>query len=85
MIGTILHGDMYGIGIAEEVVHIAKNLLIGSHEEHSEIVRLVFLQGMHRQRMGVVTIGCEIGNLTVTVAGDVLDGGITCGTLVKAL
>ena len=32
-----------------------------------------------------MTVGREVGNLTVTVAGDVLDGGIARGTFVEAL
>ena len=34
----VVHGDMHRIGIAEEVVHVAEDLLVGSHEEHTDVV-----------------------------------------------
>ena len=45
----------------------------------AKIVGLVLLQGVDWQRVGVVAVGREIGNLTVTVAGDVLNCGIASG------
>ena len=85
MIATVLLRDMYGIGVAEEVVHITENLLIGTNEEHPEVIRLVLLQRMNGQRMGVMTVGDEIGNLTIRVTSDILDCSVTCRTLVKPL
>ena len=35
--------------------------------------------------MGVVAIGDEVGHLTIRVAGDILDGGVTGGTLIQSL
>ena len=35
--------------------------------------------------MGVMTIRGEVGNLTVTVAGDILDGGVTGWALIQTL
>ena len=76
---------MYGVGISEKVVHIAKNLLISSYEKDTEIVGFGFLQGMNGQHMRDVSIGDEVGNLAVTVAGDVLKGGIAGGTFIESL
>ena len=40
---------------------------------------------MYWKGVCVVEIGSEVSNLTITVAGDVLDSGVTGGTLVKTL
>ena len=81
----ILHRDVHGIGIAEEVVHVAEDFLVGPHEEHAEIVVFVFLHPVHRQHMSDVTTGHEVGNLSVAVAGDILQGGIACGSFGEPL
>ena len=59
-------------GIAEEVVHVAENLLIGADEEDADVVRLVLAQGVDRQHVGLTAIDGEVGHLTVAVAGDIL-------------
>ena len=76
---------MYGVGVAEEVMHVTQNLLIGTYKEHAEIIGLVLLECMNGQRMSVMEIGGEVSNLTITVAGDVLNGGIAGGALVESL
>ena len=76
---------MYGVGVAEEIVHIAQNLLIGTYKEHAKIIGLVLLECMDGQRVSVMEIGGEVGNLTIAVAGDVLNGSITCGALIESL
>ena len=76
---------MDGSGVAKEIVHITKNLLIGSHEEHTEIIRFALAQGVNGQDMRVVAIGDEVGNLSVAVASDVLKRCTACGSLVEPL
>ena len=76
---------MYGVGVAKEVVHIAQNLLISTHEEYTQIVGLILLQRVYGQRVGVMTVGCEVSNLSVAITGDILDGGVASGSLVEAL
>ena len=76
---------MYGIRVAKEIMHITQDLLIGAYEEHTQIIGLILLQRMHRQRVGVVTVSNEIGYLAVRVAGDILDGSIAGGALIKSL
>ena len=49
MVATVFLRDMHGIGIAEEVVHITQNLLIGTYEENAQIIGLILLQGVYRQ------------------------------------
>ena len=85
MVMTILHRYVDSGRVAKEVVHITQNLLIGTHEEHAQIVGLVLLQRMDGQRVRVMTVGHETGNLAVAVAGDILQRGVTCGTLVQSL
>ena len=85
MVGTILHRDVYSSGVAKQVVHVTKNFLIGTHQKDAQVVFLALLQRVHRQRVRVVAVGSEVGYLSVRVAGDILNGGITCRTLVQAL
>ena len=85
VVGAVLYGNMYRIGISKQVVHIAQNLLIGTHEEDAKVVVLILLQRVNRQRMRVVAVGHEVGNLTIRVAGDILYGSITRGTLIESL
>ena len=44
VIVPVLHGDMDSRRVAKEVMHIAQNLLVGSHKEHAEIIVLILLQ-----------------------------------------
>jgi hypothetical protein len=32
--------DVHGVGVAEQVVQVAENLLVGADQEHAEVVRL---------------------------------------------
>ena len=34
MVVVVFHRDVYGIGVAEEVVHITQDFLIGTHKEY---------------------------------------------------
>ena len=76
---------MYRIGVAEEIVHIAQNFLIGSDEEYTEVVRLALLQRVDRQDVTGAAHGDEIRHLSVAVAGNVLQSGVACRTFVKPL
>ena len=82
---AVFYGNMGSIGVAEEIVHVAQNLLIGTYEEHTEIVWLVLLQRMKRKNVADMAIGYEVGYLSVAVAGDVLQGGVAGRTLVQTL
>ena len=76
---------MYGVGVAEEVVHITEYLLVGSNEEYAEIVVFVLLDRVHRQHVCSLTVGDEVGYLAVAVAGDVLQRSVACWALVESL
>ena len=81
----VFDGDMHGIGVAEKVVHVTENLLISTHQEHAQIVGVVFPQRVDGQEMRDVPVGDEVGYLSVGVASDVLQCGTACGTLVQPL
>ena len=85
MVVVVFHADVHGVRIAEEVVHIAQYLLIGTHEEHAQIIRFVFLQRMYGQTVRDVTVGNKVGNFAIRVARNVLYGAIACRALVQAL
>ena len=76
---------MHGVGVAEEVVHVAEDFLIGSGEEHSQIVGLALSHRGEHQEVGAASLhGYEVGYLSVGVACHVLQRGHACGLLVKA-
>ena len=65
-------GDVHGVGVAEEVVHVAQNLLVGSYKEHANVVVLALAEGMQRQ-VGRLLVVVDVGRyFAVRVAGDVL-------------
>ena len=68
---AVLYRDVGSIGVAEEIVHVAQNLLVGTNEEYTEIIWLVLLQWMKRKNVADMSVGNEVRNLSVAVAGDV--------------
>ena len=75
---------MHSIGVAEQVVHIAENFLICSHQEHAQIIWLIWLQSMHRNRWRHAVWRHEVSYLAVAVASHILDGGCVGWSLIKA-
>ena len=82
---SVLHRDMRGIGVAKEIVHVAKDFLIGTHKEHTQIVVLRLLQLVDWQNVTDMARGHEVGNLAIRVASDVLQRGITGWPFVQTL
>ena len=76
---------MYGIRVAKEIMHIAQYFLVGTYKEYTEVVGLILAQGVYGQGVRVVAIGYERGYLAITVAGDILNSGVTCRPFVKSL
>ena len=76
---------MYGIGVAEQVVHVAQYFLIGTDQEHGEVIVFAFLQRMHRQAVGDMAVGHEVGDFSVRIAGDILYRGVRVRTFVQPL
>ena len=44
--------DVYRVGVAEQVVHVAQNLLISAHEEDAQVVVLSVFEFVDGQRVG---------------------------------
>ena len=79
-----IHADMDGVGVAEEVVHVAQDFLVGTHEEHADVVVFALADGMEREVRSLLVV-IDVGrDLAVAVAGDVLDGRRAGGFLREA-
>ncbi len=64
---------MHGVGIAEQVVEVAEDLLVGAGEEDAEHVGLAVPELVQLQTRRAVLLAHEAVDLAVGVAGDVLD------------
>ena len=84
-VAVAVDGDVYGIGVAEEVVHVAENFLIGSYEEDGDIVLFALSQGVQRDVVGLVVVVDVCPDFTVRVAGNVLECGTLCGFFLQSL
>ena len=62
---------MHHVGVAEQVVHVAQDLLVGAHQEEAEVVGLVRLERVQLERALDVAQVDEAVHLAVRVAGDV--------------
>ena len=85
VVGIAVDGDVYGIGVAEEVVHVAKDFLIGSYEEYCDIILFILLQRVQRDIVGLVVMVDVCPDFSVRVAGDVLECGTLCGPFLQPL
>ncbi len=63
---------MDGVGVAEQVVEVAEDLLVGADQEDAEVVGLA-VDGVQRQRALDVAAVDELVDLAVRVAGDVAE------------
>ena len=71
-ISLFIDGYMHRIRVAEEIVHIAENLLICSDEEDAYVIMLTISDSVEWQIVGLLP-SVDIGTyLSVRVAGDVL-------------
>ena len=76
------------VDAAKEIVQIAHDVLIGAHQEKTEVVRFqisvaVGVELMHRQRVAHVAQVNELVDLAVRIAGDVHERGLARGPLVQ--
>lgn len=76
---------MHGVGVAEEVVQVAEDFLVGADQEDTNVVGVFGLEGMYRQRRRYALRRHEVVDLAVAVAGDVLDGAGVGGLLIEPL
>ncbi len=68
-------GHVYGVGVAEQVVHVSQDFLVGAQEKRAEVIRLA-VELMQRQRPLHVAAVDELVDLAVGVAGDVAEHGV---------
>ena len=76
---------MHRIGVAEEVVHVAEDLLVGTYEENADVISIAHAEGVQGNVVGLLIVVDVGGDLTVAVARDVLNRGVAVGTLVETL
>ena len=69
---------MHGVRVAEEVVQVAQDLLVGADEKHAQVVGIA-VDGVQRQRPLDVAAVDERIDLAVRVAGDVAEHGVVAG------
>ena len=84
IVAVFVHRDMYGIGVAKEVVHVAQDFLIGSHQEHTYIIMFVQLDGVEWDIIGLLASVDVCCDAAIAVAGDVLECGASCGLFGEA-
>ena len=78
----LVEADVHGVRVAEQVVQVAEDLLVGADQEHAEVVRLA-VDGVQRQRPLDVAAVDELIDLAVRVAGDVAEHGVVRRRLVQ--
>ena len=76
---------MNSIHVAEEVVHVAKDFLVGTHEEHADVVRFLFLLAMEWENMRNGLVRHEIRDFSIGVASDVLESAVVVRFLVQSM
>lgn len=74
LIAVFVYADMHGISVAKEIVHVAENFLISAYKEDTDVVWLAGLEGVYGKCRRGAAGRYEIGDFTVAVAGDVLNG-----------
>ena len=75
---------MHGVGVAEEIMEIAEDLLVGADQERAEVVGLV-LPGVKRERPLHVPAVDELIDLAVGIAGHVAEDRIVRGPLAEPM
>ncbi|MNJ32982.1 hypothetical protein D3C77_276610 [compost metagenome] len=64
--------DVHRVGVTEQVVHVAENLLVGTNQENSQQVVLTLIDPVHRQAGFDALLVDVLIDLAVRVAGQVL-------------
>ena len=84
VLSILLDRDMDRVGIAEEIVHVAQNLLIGTGHKDAEIV-LIITGRMEFQNVFHIAHVDELVDPAVAVAGDIGKGAPADGLFVQAM
>ena len=84
IVALFVHRDMYRIGVTKQVVEVTEDFLIGTDQEHADIIVLLVAERV--QRDGVLRrLGDKVSDFAVAVAGDVLQGGEVGWVFVQTL
>ena len=74
LVAVVGERDVDGVGVAEQVVQVAEDLLVRADQERAEVVRLA-VERVQLQRLPHVAQVDELVDLAVGVAGDVAEHG----------
>ena len=66
-------------------MHVAKDFLVGTHEEHADVVRFLFLLAMEWENMRNGLVCHEIRDFSIGVASDVLESAVVVRFLVQSV
>ena len=80
-----IDGDMHRIGVAEEIVHVAENLLVGTYEENADVIPIAHAESMQGDVIGLLIVVDVSRDFSVAVTRYVLNRGIAIGALVEPL
>ena len=64
---------MDGVRVSEQVVQVTKNLLVGTHEEHAQVIRLLAIQLVYRKMVREIARRDKIINLPVRITSNILN------------
>ena len=82
-LAVLVEADVDRVGVAEEVVQVAEDLLVGAEQERAEVVGLA-VERVQLQGVADVAEVDELVDLAVRVAGDVAEDGPPGRPLVRA-
>ncbi len=83
--GFAIKGNMHGVGITEQVMHITKNFLIGADQKEADKIILIFFYPMQWQKFCAPVCADKAGDLTIGVTGNIGNRGIDLRLLLQTL
>jgi hypothetical protein len=84
VVAVVVEPDVDGIGVAEQVVQVAEDLLIGADQEDADVVGLA-VPLVQLEHALLVAAGDELVDLAVAVAGEVGEHTASRRLLVEAM
>src|SRR6185369_14033846 len=83
--GSLVESYVYRIGIAEKVMQVSQDLLIGPDQEEPDVVLLVLADLVEGQKLRPTVLSDKTGYLAIRIAGDISDGSDDIRLLVQTL
>ncbi len=81
---VIFQAHMNCVGVAEEIVQVAENLLVSAEQKRAEVVRLTIVSVQFQGVADIAEVD-ELIDLAVRIAGDVAKHGASRGWLIEAM